>query len=49
MNLCVCDNEQSEYGEDSEDVVMGWVCSMLSCYVRPDVSLTSADVRPQVT
>ena len=21
----------------------------LSCYVRPDVSLTSADVRPQVT
>ncbi len=23
--------------------------SHLSCYVRPDVSLTSADVRPQVT
>ena len=28
MNLCVCDNEQREYGEDSEGVVMGWVCSM---------------------
>ena len=22
---------------------------LFSCYVRPDVSLTSADVRPQVT
>jgi hypothetical protein len=27
MNLCVCENTESEHGDESEDVDMGWVCS----------------------
>ena len=27
MNLCACDSEESEHGDEREDVGMGWVCS----------------------
>ena len=27
MNLCACDSEEREHGDEREDVGMGWVCS----------------------
>jgi hypothetical protein len=27
INLCTCDNEERDHGDEGEDVGMGWVCS----------------------
>jgi hypothetical protein len=43
LRLVLIDTTRSDYDDRQEHN------GILSCSVRPDVSLTSADVRPQVT